>query len=136
MDIGTRIRQLREEKGLSQGDIGEIAGLDRTYVSRVENSHVLPSLETLERFATALDVPMYRLFYTPGNGLTGASPTLWKTLEEHAHGDGPEGANARFLLKLKPYASRIVDRDRDALLALARRLAATTGAAADAKSPD
>src|SRR6516165_3201098 len=114
MDIGPRIRQLREEKGLSQGDIEEITGLHRTYISRVENSHVLPSLETLQRFAGVLDVPMYRLFYIPGSPVSSASPTLWKTLEERAAGNGQEGANARFLLKLKLYTSKIQDRDLDA----------------------
>ena len=77
MDIGPRIRQLREEKGLSQGEIEKITGLHRTYVSRVENSHVLPSLETLERLGAALQVPMYRLFYGPRHRLSSASPTLW-----------------------------------------------------------
>ncbi len=128
MDIGPRIRQLREEKGLSQGDIEEIAGLHRTYVSRVENSHILPSLETLQRFAAVLDVPLYRLFYAPGSPLSSSSPTLWKTLEKLAKGEDQEGANARFLLKLKPYASKIPKRDRDALLALAKRLATPAGA--------
>jgi len=129
MDIGSRIRQLREEKGMSQVDIEEMAGLHRTYVSRVENSHILPSLETLQRFAAVLDVPMYRLFYTPGSPLSSA-PTLWKTLEELARGEGAEGANARFLLELKQYSSKIRDRDREALLALAHRLAAPAAAPA------
>jgi transcriptional regulator with XRE-family HTH domain len=61
--IGARIRQLREEKELSQGAIEQRTGLMRCYVSRVENGHKVPSLETLERFASALDVPLYRLFY-------------------------------------------------------------------------
>jgi len=77
MDIGSRIRQLREEKGLSQGQIEKITGLPRTYVSRVENSLVLPSLETLERLGAALQVPMHRLFYGPRHRLSNASPTLW-----------------------------------------------------------
>ena len=63
MLIGTRLRQLREEKHMSQGDIEERTGLLRCYVSRVENGHTVPSLETLERFAAVLDVPLYQLFY-------------------------------------------------------------------------
>ncbi len=63
MVIGDRLRALREEKNLSQGDIEEKTGLLRCYVSRVENGHTVPSVETLEKFARALEVPMYRLFY-------------------------------------------------------------------------
>jgi transcriptional regulator with XRE-family HTH domain len=68
MLIGQRIRQLREQKGLSQGDLEAATGLLRGYISRVENGHTVPSLETLERFAAALDVPLYQLFYTAEGG--------------------------------------------------------------------
>ena len=63
MVIGERLRQLREEKNFSQGDIEKKTGLLRCYVSRVENGHTVPSLETLEKFASALEAPMYKLFY-------------------------------------------------------------------------
>ena len=68
LPIGLRLRQLREQRGLSQADIEQKAGLVRCYISRVENGCKLPSLRTLERFAFALDVPLYRLFYD-GNRL-------------------------------------------------------------------
>jgi transcriptional regulator with XRE-family HTH domain len=61
--IGDRLRALREEKKLSQGDIEKRTGLLRCYVSRVENGHTVPAVETLEKFARARDVPMYQLFY-------------------------------------------------------------------------
>jgi transcriptional regulator with XRE-family HTH domain len=70
--IGQRIRQIREQKKLSQGDIEETTGLLRCYVSRVENGHTVPSLETLERFAAALDIPLYRFFYTGEGDTRGA----------------------------------------------------------------
>ena len=63
MIIGDRLRLLREEKKLSQGDIEKKTGLLRCYVSRVENSHTVPAVETLEKFARALEVPMYQFFY-------------------------------------------------------------------------
>src|SRR5215813_14325374 len=63
MVIGRRLRNLREEKNLSQGDIEKRAGLLRCYISRVENGHTVPSLETLERLAAALEVPLYVLLY-------------------------------------------------------------------------
>ena len=63
MVIGERLRQLREEKELSQGHIEKRTGLLRCYISRVENGHTIPSIETLEKLARALEAPMYRLFY-------------------------------------------------------------------------
>jgi transcriptional regulator with XRE-family HTH domain len=125
MDIGPRLRQLREQKGLSQGDIEETAGLLRTYVSRVENGHIVPTLETLERFAAVLDVPMYRLFYTAAGPPSNGNLARRKTLGQMAEEEGKERVNARFLLKLKGHTSKIVDRDREVLLALAKRLATT-----------
>ncbi len=63
MIIGERLRALREEKKFSQGDIEKRTGLIRCYVSRVENGLTIPAVETLEKFAHALEVPMYQLFY-------------------------------------------------------------------------
>jgi transcriptional regulator with XRE-family HTH domain len=63
MVISDRLRAIREKKDLSQGDIEKRTGLLRGYVSRVENGHTAPSIETLEKMARALEVPMYQLFY-------------------------------------------------------------------------
>ena len=109
MLIGRRLRELREQKGLTQGDIEKATGLLRTYISRVEHGHTVPSLETLERFASALDVPLYQIFYTP---------------EELADEGGPSGSEARFLLKLRDLVGRMTDSDRAFLLDFARRLIA------------
>jgi transcriptional regulator with XRE-family HTH domain len=63
MVIGDRLRELREQKKFSQGEIEKRTGMLRCYISRVENGHTVPAVETLEKFARALEVPMYRLFY-------------------------------------------------------------------------
>jgi transcriptional regulator with XRE-family HTH domain len=63
MLIGERIPAIREAKKLPQGDVEKSSDLIRVYISRVENDHVIPSLETLEKFAQALEVPLYQLFY-------------------------------------------------------------------------
>src|SRR5208282_3285635 len=63
MVIADRLRALREEKKLSQGDIEHRTGLLRCYISRVENGHTVPAIETLEKMARAFEVPMYQLFY-------------------------------------------------------------------------
>jgi transcriptional regulator with XRE-family HTH domain len=124
MGIGERIKELREQKHLSQGDIEERTGLLRCYISRVENGHTVPSLETLERFAGALDVPLYKLFYydegPPPEGEFAASDM---TLERLAQEGGAAGAEARFLLKLRSLQPRLSPTDRDVLLTLAKKLA-------------
>ena len=61
--IGDRLRALRRAKNVSQDEIEERAGLLRHYVSGVENGETVPSIETLENIACALEVPLYQLFY-------------------------------------------------------------------------
>jgi transcriptional regulator with XRE-family HTH domain len=126
MSIGQRIRHIRTQKGISQGDIERSTGMLRGYISRVEHGHTVPSVETLQRFAAALDVPMYRLFYTAQDELTpaaaGGKPPA--TLEELAQATSAEGTDARFLLQLKPLVGKIVESDRAFLLDCARKLAA------------
>ncbi|MGH9449946.1 MAG: helix-turn-helix domain-containing protein [Terriglobia bacterium] len=68
MMIGQRLRALRESKGLSQGDIERRSGLLRSYISRVEGGYTAPSLITLEKFASALDVESYQFLYNDRNG--------------------------------------------------------------------
>src|ERR1035441_568322 len=63
MDIGKRLSALRASKELSQGNIEKRTGLLRCYISRVENGHTIPSIETLERWASALEVEVYQLFF-------------------------------------------------------------------------
>ena len=120
MGIGARIRALREEKHLSQGDIEEKTGLLRCYISRVENGHTVPSLETLERFAAALDVPLYKLFYN-GEDPTQVRPqaVLGQSAEEAAKPNG----ESRFVSKLKDLQSYLSATDREMLLTLAKKLA-------------
>jgi transcriptional regulator with XRE-family HTH domain len=61
--IGEKLKLLREQKNLSQGDIEHRTGMLRCYISRVENGHTVPAVETLEKFAQALEVPVYQFFY-------------------------------------------------------------------------
>src|SRR5258707_15753440 len=63
MIIGNRLKSIREAKKLSQGDVEVRTGLLRCYTSRVENGHTVPSVETLEKCARALEIPMYQLMY-------------------------------------------------------------------------
>jgi transcriptional regulator with XRE-family HTH domain len=121
MIIGERLRQIRENKGFSQGDIEERTGLLRCYVSRVENGHTVPSLETLERFAGALDVQLHEIFYTGEELVAEATPNLTprQNLEEVASGTPEDG----FMSKFKGLINRIAESDRKVLLVVARRMA-------------
>jgi transcriptional regulator with XRE-family HTH domain len=114
---------LRAEKGLSQSDIEERTGLMRCYLSRLENGHTVPSLETLERLAAAFDVPLYKIFYSDTGEAPSSNLTRRKSLEELAAQNGKAGDEARFLLRLRNLWVRLTEPDRDILLTLARKMA-------------
>ncbi|MGB2889597.1 MAG: helix-turn-helix transcriptional regulator [Candidatus Acidiferrales bacterium] len=115
MLIGERLRALREAKGLSQGDIEKRTGLLRFYVSRVENDHTTPAIETVEKWARALEIPLYAIFY---EGKRPAKPAaLRKPIQLLSPGD------TRFMKKLARSLSRIQEQDRQLLLQTARKLA-------------
>src|SRR5215471_19174948 len=111
MVIGRRLRNLREEKNLSQGDIEKRAGLLRCYISRVENGHTVPSLETLERLAAALEVPLYQLFYEGDGPPPLPNLSARPTTEELATNEDSE-KEVRFFEKVKRLVGRIDDKDR------------------------
>jgi transcriptional regulator with XRE-family HTH domain len=120
MVIGQRLRELRESKKLSQGDIEKRTGCRRCYTSRVENGHTVSSIETMEKYARALEVPMYKLFIEgdetprkPKVSLTESAEPTWGAKE-----------NERRELSLFAKAlSRMDDQQRKLLLAMATRMA-------------
>jgi transcriptional regulator with XRE-family HTH domain len=60
MNIGETIRNYRLQKGMSQGDIEKRTGLLRCYLSRVENGHTIPSLDTLAKIAGAMEIGLQK----------------------------------------------------------------------------
>jgi transcriptional regulator with XRE-family HTH domain len=118
MDIGHRLTSLREEKKLSQGDIEKRTGLLRCYVSRVENGHTVPAVETLEKFARALEMPLYQLMYD------GTEPPKLptRTTGHKAPEWGNAGKDARFLNKLGRFLAEMSDGDRQLLLSFAQNV--------------
>ncbi len=121
MIIGDRLRALREEKNLSQGDIEKRTGLIRCYVSRVENNHTVPAIETLEKFARALDVPMYQLFYD------GEEPPKLPNLSTRKSSDkdawGSTGKDARYLNKLRRLLSKTDEEGRKLVMFMVQKMA-------------
>jgi transcriptional regulator with XRE-family HTH domain len=118
MIIAQRIRSLREAKKLSQGDLETRTGLLRCYTSRVENGHTVPSVETLEKYAQALEIPLYALLYD------GDSPPVPSKL------NGREGKSAwessrkgmQLMDKLVPLLAKMTPSERDLILFLASRV--------------
>src|SRR5437588_711596 len=118
MIIGDRLRQMREEKKLSQGDMEERTGLFRCYVSRVENGHTVPAIETLEKMARSLEVPMYRLFHA---GEVPAGLSKMKPPKDDEFGS--KGSEAEYLSKLRRLLAKMEPDDQNLLLHMAQKVA-------------
>jgi len=121
MIIGDRLREMREEKKLSQGDIEKRTGLLRCYISRVENGHTVPAIETLEKMARALEVPLYQLFYDGEE--PPKLPNLLKGKSSDENAGGSSGKNARFLSKLRRLLGKSSDGDRKLVMHMAQKMA-------------
>ena len=122
MVIGDRIRALREQKALSQGQIEKRTGLLRCYISRVENGHTVPSIETIEKLARALEIPLFQVFYDEE-----ADPALMQlpdriTEDQVTAGRSPE--QMRFMRRMAQLFHQLSETDRQLLLAAAQRMAA------------
>jgi transcriptional regulator with XRE-family HTH domain len=121
MIIGERLREMREAKQLSQGDMEERTGLFRCYISRVENGHTIPAIQTIEKFARALEVPIYQLFYDGDE-----PPKLPNLLQRKSSGEiawGSSGKDARFLGKLRRVLGKAKEQDRKIILLMAQKMA-------------
>jgi len=116
MNIGETIRSYRLQKGMSQGDIEKRTGLLRCYLSRVENGHTIPSLDTLAKIASAMDIPLAQFFAdhsTPAPN--GKHLPQWSEDE------------VRFLSQFRRYSNNLNDSDRKLVLAMVKKLAAGSG---------
>ncbi|MGB7283991.1 MAG: helix-turn-helix transcriptional regulator [Candidatus Acidiferrum sp.] len=120
MVIGDRLRELREQKNFSQGEIEKRTGLLRCYVSRVENGHTVPAVETLEKFARALEVPLYQLMYdgdeppkVPAVVKRNSSTEVW----------GGSGKDARYLSKLRHLLGKTDEKSRALLMQTLQQMA-------------
>jgi transcriptional regulator with XRE-family HTH domain len=112
MKIGTTIRAHRLQKGLSQGDIEKKTGLLRCYLSRVENGHTVPSLDTLSKIALALDLPIAQFFAE-------------EPLGGHINTQNLTDDELRFLTQIRRYSTNLNESDRKLLLAMVKKFAST-----------
>jgi len=117
MYIAERLKQLREAKKLSQGDMEKRTGLFGCYISRVENGHTVPAVETLEKLARALEIPMYQIFYD--------SQEAARATEERDNGMrdwASHGRGRSLFLRLQHALGRISDKDRALLMLVATKV--------------
>jgi transcriptional regulator with XRE-family HTH domain len=121
MIIGDRLRVLREDKKLSQGDIEKRTGLLRCYISRVENGHTVPAIETLEKMARALEIPLYQLFYDGEE--PPKLPNLLKRKSSEDDAWGSLGKDARFLSKLRRLLGKTDENNRKLILYMTQKMA-------------
>lgn len=112
MKIGIMIRGFRLQKGMSQGDIEKRTGLLRCYLSRVENGHTVPSLDTLNKIAQALDIPLAQFF---------SETSLSQEMDSGRLND----EELRFLNQIRRYSMNLNESDRKLLLAMIKKFAAT-----------
>jgi len=113
MNIGMTIRGFRHQKGMSQGDIEKRTGLLRCYLSRVENGHTVPSLDTLKKIAGALDLQLAEFFAE-------------ESQTKEVFGLNLNAEEIRFLTQVQRYSANLSESDRKLLLAMVRKFASTT----------
>ncbi len=116
MNIGETIRNFRLQKGMSQGDIEKRTGLLRCYLSRVENGHTIPSLDTLAKIAAAMDVPLGNFFADSVNDNGGTARAVPQLTEDEV----------RFLTQIRRYSPSLNESDRKLVLAMVKKMAAST----------
>jgi transcriptional regulator with XRE-family HTH domain len=118
MLIADRLKALREQKNMSQGDIEKRTGLLRCYISRVENGHTVPAIETLEKMARAMEVPIYALFYDGEE-----PPAPLPTPKVNKNEWGSLGRDARMLGNFRRLMGRMNKSDLNLLLYTAQKMA-------------
>jgi transcriptional regulator with XRE-family HTH domain len=119
MQIGAKLREQRIAKNLSQGDIEKRTGLFRCYTSRVENGYTVPTIGTLEKYASALEVPLYQFFT---DEVSVKAPKL-PQLEEDTSLWGNRGKERDAFQTLAKALARMDEGDRKLLLSMAQGMA-------------
>jgi transcriptional regulator with XRE-family HTH domain len=118
MEIGRRLRELRKSRRLSQAELEFRTGLLRCYTSRVENGHTVPSVETIEKYAIALGIPLSDFFskdvvHLQVEPLPASEAAKWR----------PKPRERIESNKLAAAIAAMESPDRQLLVALAQRLA-------------
>jgi transcriptional regulator with XRE-family HTH domain len=116
MEIGEKLKAIREQKDMSQGDIEKRTGLLRCYISRVENGHTVPAIETIEKLARAMEIPIYALFYE-------AEPPAPHSPQSDATGWGSSRRDARTLHRFRKLMGQMNKHNQTLLFHMAQKMA-------------
>ena len=116
MNLGESIKNIRQAKGLSQGEMQKRTGILRSYLSRVENGHTVPSLATLQRLASAMGVALSDFFSANGQPVEGASAAAAAVASDPA---------SQYLAELKTLLPQLTSQQRDQLLDMVKDMAST-----------
>jgi transcriptional regulator with XRE-family HTH domain len=111
MLIGERLRMLRESKNLTQGDIEQLTGMVRPYISRIENGMSVPSVGTLEKFARGIGIPVYQIFVD-----IEAARSDSLVVKKQESGFGSTTTEAKFFARFRRALSRITKKDSKLVL--------------------
>jgi transcriptional regulator with XRE-family HTH domain len=114
MQIGERLRCLREHSNLTQEVVAQRAGLVQRYISRVENGHAVPKLETLEKWARAMQVPLYVFSYEE------KPPKVSERLAMHHTNWASRGKGASYLRKLRHALGQLSQSDLELFISVVR----------------
>ena len=107
LQIAAAIRMLRQKSGLSQRQLALRMQVPRTYVSKIENEKAVPTLSSLQRLATALEVGVADL-------LKGTSRTLEDEIADLMHDE--------FIAQMVPFLDQLDSMQRSTLLSQVREL--------------
>lgn len=102
--LGERIRLARKRKGLSQEKLSEICAVSAAHIGHIERGTRIPSLETLFKISTELNVSMDYLFFDSQNDASG----VFKSISAQIEGKSEEKVKA-FLSAVKALADIIDD---------------------------
>ena len=141
MSVGKAILRIRHEKQMTQRDVGDRAGLATSYVSRIENGRIQPTMTTLQRMASALGIPVSQIFQVgeqkrerpPHRCPVSSSGDCVGELIRSDNGPPPRGRKAKYgseelrMLRMADFVALHADRDtRRALCVLLESLVSQT----------
>jgi transcriptional regulator with XRE-family HTH domain len=121
INVGARLRAERRARNLSQADLERRTGLARCRISWLEHGRAVPTIETLEKIADALEIPVYRLLYDGDD----AAQAMQRSGEAAANGNRRRSRKneVQMLRELREQVSRMREDDRRLLLFIARKMA-------------
>lgn len=105
--VGQRIRNYRTNQGLSQEKLAELSGCHPTYIGQLERGEKNATLESIEKIALALNVPLSTLFEKLG-GQKESSPDIPLTCYEFLSAKSHEEQDQlyKILLEMDKYKSK------------------------------